>query len=482
MLGAVVAEAARRWGDRSCLVAPAGWALTYRELHEASAEVAVGLLAAGVAEGDVVGLTLPTSPDHVVAYSACAKVGAVAAAVNPRLTAAERDAVLARVGPVLVIGADQAGPSAASMLASLRPEPGASPPPLTEDHDRPVAVVFTSGTTGRPKAATFSGRQLDFITEADTGGRWGGGGPSLGATPLAHLGPTTKLAGNLMKGGTIHLLERWRAADALRLTAEHRMAAVAGIPTQLALMLHHPDFATTDLSSVKAAVIGGGPATGALVREIRAGFGAAVSTRYSCTEAGIGLATAFTDPPEDAEVSVGRPHPGVDLSLRDPTTGAPVIDGEVGEVCLRSPAVMAGYWNDPEATAEAFWPDRFLRTGDLGRLDDTGRLHLVGRTREMYVRGGYNVYPMEVEGVLADHPAVAQGAVVSRPDPVMGEVGVAFVVPVDRAAPPTLDSLARFAADRLAHHKLPAELHLVDALPLTAMDKVDKRALQAHLA
>ena len=134
-----------------------------------------------------------------------------------------------------------------------------------------------------------------------------------------------------------------------------------------------------------------------------------MAVRYACTEAGTGLGTASPTRPEDAEVSVGRAHPGVELALRDLDSGTDVRPGEVGEVCLRSPAVMSGYWRDPEATAAAFWPDGFVRTGDLGHLDDQGRLRLVGRAKEMYVRGGYNVYPMEVEAVLAAHPGGGRG-------------------------------------------------------------------------
>jgi acyl-CoA synthetase (AMP-forming)/AMP-acid ligase II len=481
MLDDVVREAAERWGDATCLVAPAGWSLSYRDLDQLSDEVAVGLLAAGVAEGDVVALTLPTSPDHVVGYLACAKIGAICAGVNPRLTEHERAAVLDRAAPRIVLGADLVGDSPDTVLAPLRAR-GEAPPPLPAHPDRPVAIVFTSGTTGLPKGAVFANRQITFITEVDTGMRWGGGGPALGATSLAHLGPTTKLAGSLVRGGSTFLVDRWRAGDALAMTAEHRMASLGGIPTQLALMLHHPDFASTDLSSVRAVVLGGGPTTPALLAEIRERLGAPVAVRYSCTEAGTGLGTGFTDPPEDAEVSVGRPHDGVELALRDPDSGDPVADGEIGEVCLRSAAVMSGYWRDPGATEAAFWPDGFVRTGDLGRLDDGGRLRLAGRAKEMYVRGGYNVHPMEVEAVLAAHPAVREVAVVARPDDVMGEVGIAFVAPVQGAEPPSLDELRAFARQQLARHKLPERLVVVEQLPLTPMEKVDKRALQEKLA
>ena len=192
------------------------------------------------------------------------------------------------------------------------------------------------------------------------------------------------------------------------------MTTVAGVPTQLALMLRQPDFDSFDLSSVRSIIAGGGPVTPGLADEARRRFGALLATRYSCTEAGIGLGTAFDDPEEDAIVSVGRPHASVELALVD-GDDHPVAAGEVGEVCLRSPAVMSGYWRDPEQTAAAFTPDGFVRTGDLGWIDDRGRLRLVGRSKEMYVRGGYNVYPVEVESVLSTHPDVAAIAIVPAP-------------------------------------------------------------------
>ncbi len=492
MLGSVVSEAAGRFGDATCVVAADGWTVSYDELHTASDEVAAGLLERGVGEGDVVALVLPSTPEHLVAYAAAAKIGAVTAGVNARLTTPERTAVLARARPRLVLTtatlAPTAGPvagaetviaervdGAADMLDGLRVR-GGRPGPLPADPERPVALVFTSGTTGLPKGAVFCGRQLDFVTGVDTGHRWGGGGAALAATSLAHLGPMTKLPGHLHRGGTMVLIERWRAEDALRLTAAHAMAGIAGIPTQIALMLRHPDFDRFDLSSVRAVVMGGGPATPALVAEARQRFGAPVAVRYSCTEAGIGLGTALDDPPEDAEVSVGRPHPGVELTIRR-SDGEVLGPGEDGEVCLRSPAVMARYHRDPAATAAAFTTDRAVRTGDLGHVDELGRLRLVGRATERFVRGGYNVHPLEVEAVLAAHPAVADVAVTPRSDEVMGEIGVAVVVVRAGATAPTLDDLRSFAAAHLARHKLPEALVVVDALPLTPMEKLDRRTL-----
>jgi acyl-CoA synthetase (AMP-forming)/AMP-acid ligase II len=489
MLPVTASEAGRRFADATAYVAPDGWALCYRDLDRVSDEVAVALAQRGLTAGDVLALVLPPTLEYPIAYLAAAKLGAITAGVNNRLAASERSALIETAGPRLVLAAPGLEPENASNVATVEPArrvdailrdlrvEGEAPPTLSDDADRPVAIVFTSGTTGTPKGALYCNRQLAFITRTDVGDAWGGGGRSAVGTPMAHLGFMTKLPGNLRRGGTSFIMRRWRAADALRLAAEHRMTTVAGVPTQLALMLREPDFDVYDLDSVHFVVIGGGPVTPGLAHEARARFRAALATRYSCTEAGIGLGTAFDDPEEDAVVSVGRPHPAIDLAVVD-DDDRPVAAGEVGQVCLRSPAVMSGYWRDTEATRAAFTPDGFVRTGDLGWVDDRGRLRLVGRTKEMYVRGGYNVYPVEIEAVLSSHPGVAAVAIAPITDAVMGEIGVAVVVPRDAAAPPSLEQLREFAAPHLAPYKLPEALRVAESLPLTAMEKVDRRALR----
>jgi acyl-CoA synthetase (AMP-forming)/AMP-acid ligase II len=488
MLSATAREAARRFADATAYVAPDGWTLSYRDLDRVSDEVAVGLAHRGLAAGDVLALVLPSGPEYLVSYLAAAKLGAITAGVNDRLTADERAAVVGTADPRLVIAGPGLVPDGAAvevveaadnvdaLLRDVRRR-GEAPPDLPAEPERPLAIVFTSGTTGLPKGALYCNRQLDFITATDVGEAWGSGGRGLVGTSMAHLGFMTKLPGNLRRGGTNFIIRRWRAADALQLAAQHRMTTVAGVPTQLALMLREPDFDSYDLDSVRFLVIGGGPITPGLADEARRRFRAALATRYSCTEAGIGLGTAFDDPDEDAVVSVGRPHASVDLAVLDEDE-QPVSPGEVGQVCLRSPAVMSGYWRDTNATRAAFTADGFVRTGDLGWIDDRGRLRLVGRTKEMYVRGGYNVFPVEVEAVLSTHPAVAAVAIAPAPDSVMGEIGVAVVVARDAGAPPSLAELREFAAAQLAAHKLPEALRLVDALPLTAMEKVDRSMLR----
>ncbi|MCU1456682.1 MAG: AMP-dependent synthetase and ligase [Actinomycetia bacterium] len=496
MLPETTREAARRFGDTTAYVALGGWELSYADLDRISDEVAAGLRARGVGEGDVVALVLPPGPEYLVAYLAAAKAGAITAGVNDKLAAGERHGVLGIARPALILAAPglepdpaavtapvislEAAPDAESLLAPVRIA-GGKPAPLDDDAERPVAIIFTSGTTGLPKGAVYTNRQLSFITQTDVGDTWGTGGRSSVGTAMAHLGFMTKLPSNLRRGGTTWIMGRWNARDALRFAEEHSQTSVGGVPTQVALMLRDPDFDSYDVSAVQLIVVGGGPLTPGLAQEARERFGAKLMSRYSCTEAGVGLGTAPDDPDEDAVVSVGRPLPGVEMVLLD-EDDQPVPEGEVGRVCLRSPAVMAGYWNDEETTRAAFTADGYVRTGDLGWVDDRGRLRLVGRSKEMYVRGGYNVYPVEVESVFSTHPGVAAIAIVPRPDGVMGEIGCAVVVPKDPAHPPTLEDLRAFTAGRLAPYKRPEALLLVDALPLTAMEKLDRRELARIVA
>jgi acyl-CoA synthetase (AMP-forming)/AMP-acid ligase II len=495
MLGGIVGEAAARYGDSALYVEPDGGTLSYEALHRVSDEVAAGLSARGVRAGDVVALLLPSGAAYAVAYVAAAKIGAVTAGVNDKLSPPERRRCLEIARPALVIASgalarssdvgsghdggdvievDPDGPPA-DTLATLRTSGAVvSEPP--GDPDRAVAVVFTSGTTGEPKGAVFCEPQLDAISEADGGRRWGNGGRGLASTSFAHLGYMTKLFQALRGGGTSFLMARWSAGEALAMVARHRITTLGGIPTQVALMLAHESFETTDVSSVTTIALGGGPATASLVRAARKRFGVPVVVRYTCTEAGVGAGTSVDDPPEDAEVSVGRARPGVTLTIRDDSDRI-LADGETGQVCLASAAVMARYHRDPDATRAVLTADGAVRTGDLGYVDERGRLHLVGRSKEMYVRGGYNVFPLEVEEVLSDHPAVAHVAVAPRPDPVMGEIGVAVVVVRAGAPAPTLEELRAHGRSRLAAHKLPEALLLTDELPRTAMEKIDRRLL-----
>lgn len=496
-LRAIVAQAAARFGDDPALTTPQGWSLTYAELDRAADEAAAGLARRGISVGDVVALVLPSGCEYAVAYVALARLGAITVGVNPVSAPTERGVAVDVVEPKLVLTTSELAAGIPEdlvetvtttdtpdgVLASIRIA-GARPEPVIVDVDHPVAIVLTSGTTGRPKGAVFTPRQLAAITRYDMGEgadrRWGGGPPMLAGTQFAHVGFMTKFAWYVRTGAQLMLLDRWRAADVLDIVEATRMPVIGGVAPQVALMLRDPDFDRRDLSAVQALIVGGAPSPPALVLEARERFDASYSIRYSSTESGgVGTGTAFDAPDAEALHTVGRPRPGMGLAIRD-EDGRDLDVGEVGEVCLRSDAAMSAYWHDPDATARAL-QGGWLHTGDLGSLDASGCLTLVGRDSEMYLRGGENVYPMQVEAVLATHPAVREVAMVPRPDAVMGNRGVAVVVPVDAAHPPTLEDLRAFAADDLARFKLPEDLVIAESLPLTSGQKLDRRVLRDQL-
>jgi acyl-CoA synthetase (AMP-forming)/AMP-acid ligase II len=495
LIPGVVKEAARRFGDQVAFVTPEGWTVSYRDLYKLSESIAARLVRRGIKTGDVVALNMRASPDYVVAYLASARVGAITTGLNPRFQQHDRAAVIARAQPKLVISADDlleglpADLDVETVMLATDPEKilptlrdDATIGRLPIDRERPVTIVFTSGTTGEPKGALFRNRQLAAITMFDTGGVWGTAGqgqPMLSSTELPHIAFMTKLPWYLRTGARFYMLARWRAADALEAIATNKMATIGAIPAQLALMLRHEDFDKYDFSAVKAIIVGAGPSSPALIHEARKRFGAPYSVRYSSTESGgVGTLTAFDAPDEETLFTVGRPREGIDLVVRD-ENGDLVTHNEVGEVTLQSPAMLSEYWNDHESTAQTI-KHGWLYTGDLGYVDHNGCLRLAGRSKEMFIRGGYNVYPMEVEAVLASHPAVAQVAVVPRPDDVMGEIGVAVVVPRHNDRPPSLEEIREFGGRRLAAYKLPEDIRIVDALPLTAMQKVDRQRLQTE--
>jgi acyl-CoA synthetase (AMP-forming)/AMP-acid ligase II len=495
MLPLTISKAARRFGDRAAFRLPSGASISYSDIDRISDEVAAGLAARGLGEGDVLLLSLPSGPEYAVAYLAAAKIGAVTAGANPRLRARERGLVAATVDPTLVLATEAlAGGLPDDLEVELltpTEDPGRmldalrvahhSVPNLAEDPGRAVCICFTSGSTGDPRGAWFTNRQLAAIAEMDTGGAWGSGGQLVAGTAFAHVGVMTKLPWQLASGATIHVMDRWDAGRLLDLLEHHRLPAVNGVAAQIALLLRHPEFDDHDLSSIRAIVVGGGPSPPALVHEARRRFDAPYSIRYSSTESGgIGLGTSLEADDDEALHTVGRPRSGVEAEVRG-DDGRPVQPGEVGEMWLRTPSAMSGYWGDPVGTTTTL-VEGWLRTGDLASVDPAGCHRLAGRASEMFIRGGYNVYPLEVEAVLGTHPGIDQVAVVPRPDDVLGEIGVAVVVPSNPDRPPTLDQLVAHGRSDLSSYKLPAAVRIVDRLPLNSGDKLDRRALAAEEA
>jgi acyl-CoA synthetase (AMP-forming)/AMP-acid ligase II len=355
--------------------------------------------------------------------------------------------------------------------------------PRAEPDDR-VAIVWTSGTTGVPKGAVFDHRNLRAVAigAGAMGARFD---VRLAPLPFAHVAfmsrPWEEIENVIT---TVITPTPWSAADALSLMVRERVTVGQGVPTQWRLLLDHPDFASSDLTSLRIAGTGAATVPPELVREMEQRLGCPVVIGYTSTEAAITTGSVPGDSPEVISQTVGRPRVNVELEVVD-DGGRSCATGVVGQVRCRSDAVMRGYWQDPARTAEVLGADGWLASGDLGFLDERGYLTLVGRRSEMYIRGGYNVYPAEVERVLSQHPQVAQVAVLGLPDPVLGEIGVAFVVPAREpggSVSPGLEELRSFCKTALADYKAPDRLVVVDALPLSAMGKVDKRSLAEDAA
>jgi acyl-CoA synthetase (AMP-forming)/AMP-acid ligase II len=251
---------------------------------------------------------------------------------------------------------------------------------------------------------------------------------------------------------------------------------LGAVPTQWAELVELPELRDSR-SQLRVGICATAPAPPELVERVHEVLGCALIVRYAMTESPSITGTDPGDPPEVAFRTVGRPQGGVEIALVN-DDGQPVAAGEVGRVRVRGATVMRGYWRRPAQTAEVLSPDGWLTSGDLGRLTPDGNLVLVGRASDLYIRGGYNVHPLEVENVLVEHPAVDRVSVIGVSTEVIGEIGVAFVVPADPVQPPTLAELRTFVASRLADYKAPDRLEIVDDLPLTPMLKVDKAALR----
>jgi acyl-CoA synthetase (AMP-forming)/AMP-acid ligase II len=466
--------------------------LTFGEWDRAADGVAGHLSRHGVAKGDVVCLLLPSCIDYAVLYAGLLRLGAITSGINPRMGAGEVASILERAAPVLLVLDPAAGvvPEGGRAPVVTRAqartwwserEPDAWPELTASDA---VAVVWTSGTTGRPKGAVFDHANLAAVARG-TDVLSHPGDRRLSPLPFAHVGSMTRAwdeIGNAVT--TIITPTPWRADDAIRIMADEGVTVAQGVPTQWALMLASAALSPADLGALRVAGTGAARMTASMVAEVRRRFGVPVVVRYTSTESSLGTGTTLSSSDEEVATTVGRPVPGVELAIVD-DEGDPVATGSVGRVLLRSAAVMRGYWGngpgrgrsvaqliDATATASVLAPDGWLTTGDFGRLTPEGNLQLSGRAHERYIRGGYNVYPAEVEEVLSSHPAVARVAVVGVADEVLGEIGVAVVV-ATVGTRPDLVSLRAHCARELSDYKAPDALVVVDELPLTPMMKVD---------
>ncbi len=524
-----VLEASLEHGDREALVFE-GERISHTEHFRRAATLARRLVEDyGVARGDRVALAMRNYPEWVTAFFAAVSVGAIVVPVNAWLSAPELEFVLRDRGARLIVADSErlerlgaalerldlaviavrcAGPlprgarAWAEVLGEVAPD--AVPPEVALAPDDPATLFYTSGTTGRPRGALGSHRNMVSnvlsmaFMKARTLLRMGAdvaealaltfeAAPAkvLCVLPLFHVtGAQTVMLPTLSAGGTLVLLRRWDAEAALETIERERVSGMTGVPTMLAQLFAAPSFAERDLSSLVSLGSGGAPAAPALVeRALRGGLrpeATLLGAGYGLTECSATASVSYGPDYLARPDSVGLPVPVVDVRIVG-ADGADQPPGRVGEIWISGPGVVHGYWNRPEETAATF-VDGWLRTGDLGRVDDAGFLYVVDRAKDMILRGGENVYCAEVEAALLEHPAVLDAAVLGLAHAELGEE-VGAVVRVAAQAPPDAGELRSFLAGRLAAFKIPSRIAFtVDELPRNAAGKLLKRRLRDEAA
>lgn len=497
-LGALAEDSLARLGDHRSLELEGRW-YTAAELHARAVRLSAGF---GVAPGERVAVCMTNSPEVLLSYAALWRAGAVPTPVISAATAPELRHVLVDSRAVAAVASEASLPLVAEAARGLdvrvvlagpellpgadvlmeELESGADGPLVRRDGADLAALLYTGGTTGRAKGVMLTHAGLSEISRSRAQVFSESGAVDLLlALPLSHvyglLNSVTRM--HMPAPGFVALQRKFDAVQWLEIAARVRPQAAALVPSMLQLLLRQ-DLESTDLSSLFYVTTGGAPLSVDVREEFERRIGGVrVCDGYGCTEV---TSTATMNPygaPRSG--SVGLPLPGVELKVVDERDD-PVPVGSDGEVCVRSAGVMAGYWTDgrrdDEATAEAV-RDGWMHTGDVGHLDEDGYLYVVDRIKDLIIRGGFNVYPRDVEDVLLSHPAVASAAVVGRPDPVLGEEVVAWVA-LAAGATTTAEELVGYSRERLGRHKHPREVRIVAAVPLTSVGKTDRKALRAR--
>ncbi|GAB2662251.1 class I adenylate-forming enzyme family protein [Gordonia jinhuaensis] len=459
----------------------------------------------GIGVGDVVAALVGPSAEFITLYAACSRLGATWVGLNPAYSVPELAHVLTDARPALIvsIGVYRDRPVAEELTRLAREIAGVGEvvgfddvlglggagsgehvtAPADEnayDVDATAVIVYTSGTTGRPKGAEISHRALATGCYLQASRFFHEDSHAIANLPVNHVAGLLDMAGvPIASGGCIHFMAEFDPDGILELIERERITMWGGVPTILALTAARPAWKTADLSSLRYLVWGGAPMPIGLIPQLRA-TGASLSTVYGLTESCVSV--AYNDPDatdEQLAATIGRPDPRMQWRIGDRT-----VVGEPGELLLRNPTLLTRYRGLEEATAEAFTEDGFLRTGDVAVLREDHTIELVGRTREMFKSGGYNVYPREVEAAIETHDAVREVVVVDIPDPVFHQVGAAFVVCENDIEPTDelIESIRAHAASQLARYKQPKRYEMLADLPRTGIGKVDKTALRARLA
>jgi long-chain acyl-CoA synthetase len=496
-LGTLLTAAATHHPERVALVWDEGrQRRTYRDLNDRADALAAGLVAElGIGPGDRVAVLMWNEPELLELMFATWKAGATVAPLNARCSPDEIAFHVADTEPTaFVAGPEFVGkvadhvtaPLTLEALAALRDRHLGEQPPTPDVTDDDVAwLAYTSGTTGRPKGAMLTHRNLTFVAltwladlqhlePEDVG---------LLAAPLTHGAGIMALA-FVMKGCTQVLLQPsgFDAGRFIRTIESEQVTHTWLVPTQIKTVLDDPALDRADLSSLKSIVYGASPMYVEDLREAHKRIGPVFVQLFGQTESpmtGTYLRAAehvLDGPHAERLTSCGYARSAMEVLVLGPDD-EPVPTGEIGEICLRGPAVMKGYWRQPEATAETL-RNGWLHTGDLGRMDEQGFVYILDRSKDMYISGGLNVYPREVEEVLLRHPAITEVAVVGVPDDRWGEVGKALVVTRDGSSV-SPEEVVELAGQHLASYKKPKSVDFLDALPKTPYGKVDKLALRA---
>jgi long-chain acyl-CoA synthetase len=456
-LARILIEGAAVHGDR-----PALWfrgrPVSYSDLDRRAAVAAGALRERGVGAGERVAIRLPNSPAFVATYFGALRVGAVVVPLNPLLAPPEIEQRLAASTPAILVEDE---------LPAAGEAAGES---VDRESAEPAVILFTSGTSGRPKGAVLThGGILTAARNAAEAMALSPDDVVLGAAPFSHvLGQSTGIVSTLLAGGAVAVVERFEPEQALAMMTETRTTILLGVPT-MCIALAQAARGADELPPVRIAHVGGAAVPVEVARDFERTIGGEVYEGYGLTELS-GIATTYTVGQRRKPGSVGMALGSTELQIRDPD------ERGVGEIEFRGPSVIPGYWNDPDATREAIDADGWLATGDMGYMDAEGYLFLVDRKKELIIRGGYNVYPREVEEALYAHPDVLEAAVVGIPHESLGEEVAALVVRRPGASVGA-DDLQAWAKERVAAYKYPRRIDFVDELPKGVTGKILKRAI-----
>jgi fatty-acyl-CoA synthase len=495
------------FADREAVVdVSTGRRLTYSELDAAVQALACGLLARGIAKGDRVGIWAPNCIEWLLVQYATARVGAILVTINPAYRTHEVEFVLRQAGIGLLVSAVAfKGSDYRAMIEEVRP----ALPDLAEvvyigqdswtalmaagksvsgqqvderaatlNFDDPINIQYTSGTTGFPKGATLSHHNI-LNNGYFVGAICGYTEAERICVPVPFYHCFGMVMGNLAStshGACVVIpAPGFEPAATLRAVEQERCTSLYGVPTMFIAELGAPEFAATDLSSLRTGIMAGSPCPVEVMKRVVSEMHMdEVTICYGMTETSPVSTQTRADDSLDRRVStVGRVHPHVEVKIVDPETDLPVPRGETGELCTRGYSVMLGYWDEPEKTAEVL-RQGWMHTGDLAVMDEEGYLNIVGRIKDMVIRGGENIYPREIEEFLYSHPDIVDAQVIGVPDSRYGEELMAWVRLRDGAPPFTSEALREFSTGKLAHYKIPRYVHVVDEFPMTVTGKVRK--------